>query len=132
MRQPPSLQVELDGRPGSVRAARSATAGFLRELADRGEGRLSAHTREDVELVVAELVGNACRHAPGPCRLTVVVSPGDTVAVAVEDSSPRLHRTPAGPGPPRLGLTVVTALGQGVHVLRTGAGKMVTTTVPDR
>ncbi|KQV13234.1 MULTISPECIES: ATP-binding protein [unclassified Kitasatospora] len=132
MREVPSLQIELDGRPGSVRAARVATGGFLRELADRGEGRLSAGTRGDVELVVSELVGNACLHAPGPCRLSVVVTPGVTVDVAVEDTSPQLLRAPPRPGPPGLGLAVVTALGRGLHVLRTSTGKVVATTLPDR
>ncbi|MFD0573428.1 ATP-binding protein [Kitasatospora gansuensis] len=128
----PALQVELDGRPGSVRVARAATCGFLRGLADRGEGGLSARTREDVELVVGELVGNACLHAPGPCRSRVVVTPGATVDVAVEDTSPQLLRAPPRPGPPGLGLVVVTVLGRGVHVLRTGTGKVVATTVPER
>ncbi|BFV60200.1 ATP-binding protein [Kitasatospora sp. CMC57] len=132
MRQVPSLQIELDGRPGSVRAARAATYGFLRELADRGEGRLSSGTREDVELVVSELVGNACLHAPGPCRLSVVVTPGATVDVAVEDTSPQLLQAQPPSGPPGLGLAVVAALGRGVHVLRTSTGKVVATTLPDR
>jgi hypothetical protein len=132
VRQVPSLQVELDGHSGSVGVAREAVSSFLRQLAARGEGRLSPQTREDVELVVTELVANACVHAPGPCRLSVVVTPRAAVDVAVEDTSPRLLRAPGRYGPPGFGLRVVAALGCGVHVLRTGTGKVVSTTLVDR
>ncbi|WP_354645312.1 ATP-binding protein [Kitasatospora camelliae] len=132
MRQVPALELELDGRPGSVHAARSATLRFLHEVASHDRAPLSAATRQDAVLVVSELVCNACRHAPGPCWLSVVVTPEATVDIAVEDTSPHLPRPTGRPGPAGYGLVVVTALGRGFHVVPTGTGKIVATTLHDR
>jgi two-component sensor histidine kinase len=74
---------------GSVTAAqaREAALAFLREV-DDGHAPLPDRTREDVQLVVSELVTNVLRHAPGACGLQVEMPPdGHAVRVAVWDTS---------------------------------------------
>lgn len=83
----------------------------------------------DVLLVVAELVANACRHAPGPCRLTLTLAE-ESADVAVRDTGRghlRIirHDTPAG-----YGLLIVARLTSGIHVLPSGGGKIVRASVP--
>ncbi|WTW93916.1 ATP-binding protein [Streptomycetaceae bacterium NBC_01309] len=124
---PETLVVELDGSAGSVRGARQETHRFL---ADAGRiPRIAPDTARDVLMVVGELVANACRHAPGPCRLSVEVV-SDSVDVAVQDSgSSRL-----GPArrrePPGYGLWIVARLTKGIHVLPIPGGKVVRASVP--
>lgn len=125
----PVFAVQLDGRPGSVRAAREGTRRFLRDLAHDGPG-LREETQQDAVLVVSELVSNACRHAPGRCRLTVAVGER-TVDIAVEDTS-HLPPTPRTPDPTGYGLRVVTALARSFQVEHTRSGKIVYATVVDQ
>lgn len=67
--------------------AREAALAFLHEV-DDGHAPLPDRTREDVQLVVSELVTNALRHAPGACGLQVEMPPGGhAVRVAVWDTS---------------------------------------------
>lgn len=121
-----TLALELDGTPGSVRSARRATRRFLTSKEAHG---LAEAAVLDVLMVVGELVANACRHAPGPCRLTVVVCPG-SVHVAVRDGRPvplsivRM-RPPAG-----YGLFIVARLTRGIEVLPVPGGKIVRADVP--
>ncbi|GAA2250487.1 MULTISPECIES: ATP-binding protein [Kitasatospora] len=126
----PVLALDLDGRVGSVRRARHATEQFFAELAAGAGPRFRDETRGDVLLVIAELVSNACRHAPGPCRLTVAPAADGTVEVAVEDTSRELLATASPPA--GYGLVVVTGLCRGVHVLRMPQGKIVQATVVER
>ncbi|WP_327675406.1 ATP-binding protein [Kitasatospora sp. NBC_00458] len=131
MRCVPSLDVDLDGAPGSEGLARRAAGRFLGELAGLDRGGLSPQTRRDAVLVVGELVGNACRHAPGPCRLIMAVADAG-VEIAVEDTSPELLRPAGKPGPSGYGLLVVATIGRRVHAVRTATGKIVETTVRNR
>lgn len=67
--------------------AREAALALLHEV-DDGHAPLPDRTREDVQLVVSELVTNALRHAPGACGLQVEMPPGGhAVRVAVWDTS---------------------------------------------
>ncbi|MGE7438856.1 MULTISPECIES: ATP-binding protein [Kitasatospora] len=126
----PVLALDLDGRVGSVRTARHAAERFFAELAAKAGPRFRDETRGDVLLVIAELVSNACRHAPGPCRLLVAPAGDGTIEVAVEDTSRELLATASPPA--GYGLVVVTGLCRGVHVLRTPQGKIVQATVLER
>ncbi|MGK4585476.1 ATP-binding protein [Kitasatospora sp. HPMI-4] len=126
----PVLALDLNGHVGSVRAARHATEEFFAELAAGAGPRFRVETRTDVLLVIAELVSNACRHAPGPCRLTVAPGDDGTIDVAVEDTGRELL-APASP-PAGYGLVVVTGLSRGVHVIRLPQGKIVQATVVER
>ncbi|WP_436777388.1 ATP-binding protein [Yinghuangia sp. YIM S09857] len=127
------LMLPLDGAPGSVKAAHAATRTFLdRALPGRAIGRTMA---VDALLVVAELVANACRHAPGPCRLSLRVS-RQGIDVAVEDTGPgRLlpgmdGRRPDGAGRVGYGLMIVGRLTRGIRVEPRPHGKVVRACVP--
>ncbi|MDI2125391.1 ATP-binding protein [Yinghuangia seranimata] len=136
------LVVDLDGSAGSVRAARQVAEDFLADLPKgppvapdgAAAGFVSGTTgsaRNDALLVVAELVSNACRHAPGPCRLTVECS-ADEVEVAVRDDGPDWLRLGATELHTGYGLLIVTRLTGGIHVLPSGPGKVVFAAVPLR
>ncbi|MFG2819716.1 ATP-binding protein [Kitasatospora sp. NPDC048365] len=128
----PQLSLDLDGRPGTVRTARREVEHFLDRCADRTQ--LRPQTRLDVGLVVAELLANACVHAPGPCRLVVRLS-GARVDIAVRDTSPLLPVAadrPGSPGPGGYGLLVVTRLCTDVRAVRVRGGKVVRATVVQR
>jgi two-component sensor histidine kinase len=117
---------------GSVTAAqaREAALAFLTEVGD-GRTPLPDRTRDDVQLVVSELVTNALRHAPGACGLRVEMPPdGHAVRVAVWDTSadvpvaqPRNGGRVGGHG-----LEIVEAVSRALTVqsLTAGRGKEVT------
>ncbi|MEU8134822.1 ATP-binding protein [Streptodolium elevatio] len=124
------LVVDLDGMPGSVRDARHATTEFLAGV--RVGRRLDAADAavSDVLLVVAELVANACRHAPGPCRLTVTLT-NAAAEIAVQDTAHGYLPIAGRRGRPAgYGLLIVTRLTGGIHVLPAPDGKIVRATVP--
>lgn len=123
-----TLALELDGTPGSVRSARRAARRFL--TAEESCG-LANTAVLDVLMVVGELVANACRHAPGPCRLTVVVCP-DAVHVAVRDGRPVPVSIVRMRPPSGYGLFIVARLTRGIEVLPVPGGKIVRADVPLR
>ncbi|WP_441248049.1 ATP-binding protein [Kitasatospora sp. McL0602] len=131
MSQNPTIALDLDGRVGSVRAARSEVERFLRDLDSTGGPRYRQATCRDIVLIVSELVANACRHAPGPCALVVSAS-REGVEVSVEDTSRALLRAPPPGGPGGYGLLVVARLSEAVHVVRTARGKIVQAVVAER
>ncbi|WP_371872701.1 ATP-binding protein [Streptomyces pacificus] len=116
-----------DGGPGSIAEARGFATRFLVD----GHGLdPSSETVCAVELIVSELVTNACKYAHGPCAVDIERVPSG-VEVAVWDSSPALPlaRT-ADPGRVgRHGLEIVLALCQGFTVEREAVGKRVTVRV---
>ncbi|MGF0175812.1 ATP-binding protein [Streptomyces sp. Marseille-Q5077] len=83
---------------------------------------------QDAQLIVSELLTNALRHAPGPGRLTLEVTPGAALLrITVSDTSPR---------PPELrthdarrvgghGLRLVTRLCDRLHTIALDTGKQV-------
>ncbi|WP_435271410.1 ATP-binding protein [Streptomyces sp. 1222.5] len=73
------LELWLDGARGAVTEARLATQNFAAAVGCSGE------TENDLSLVVSELVTNACRHAPGPCRMRLEAD-DESVTVEVWDS----------------------------------------------
>ncbi|MCF2533437.1 ATP-binding protein [Yinghuangia soli] len=132
-----TLVVHLDGSPGSVRAARLAAEQFLATDAPHVPDRPPAagaapggapKASVDTLMVVGELVANACRHAPGPCRLTLRCTPSGA-EITVRDGGDRqpLDRGVRAPG---YGLMIVKRLTGGVRVLSHGGGKTVQATVP--
>ncbi|MGW2557507.1 ATP-binding protein [Streptomyces sp. NPDC001635] len=62
-----------------------------REASHQFAARLGwpAEARDDLALIVSELVTNACRHAPGPCRLRLEDVCGG-IGVEVWDTNPLL------------------------------------------
>ncbi len=102
----------LDGARGSVGAALEHTRVFLRDCTPH----LDLRTAQDLELMVAELVTNAVRHAPGP--LTLTLSCDGSIEVAVTDTSPAAPtaREPDLAGGGGFGWHLITALADQVKV----------------
>jgi hypothetical protein len=124
----------LDGGSESIAAARDFCSDFLRAV-DRGAGRpVYGHARErllaDMQLVVSELVTNACKYAPGPTTLDLEIR-GASVAISLWDTGselPAIGSTgPAVVG--RHGLEIVLAVCEAVDVLPEPVGKRVVATL---
>jgi anti-sigma regulatory factor (Ser/Thr protein kinase) len=114
-----------DGSTESISAARVFARAFLDQV--RGNGvRVSDRAWSDTQLVVSELVTNACKYAPGPCALSLEVS-GPELEVTLWDSEPALPMARAAE-PGRIGqhgLEIVLALCDGFDVRREPVGKRV-------
>jgi anti-sigma regulatory factor (Ser/Thr protein kinase) len=106
-RAPRTQVIELDGDPDAPSRGRHAAT----EVLDRWG--CEADTREDLLLVVSELVTNAVVHGAEPIRVTMVRAP-ERVRIEVTDGA--AGASPHGnPRPPRnaetgRGLSVVTRL----------------------
>jgi anti-sigma regulatory factor (Ser/Thr protein kinase) len=87
--------------------------------------------RENVELVVSELVGNAVEHGGGTAELVLSLS-DDVLRVDVVDPDPRLPvmRSPAAGDDRHRGLLIVAALSSDWGTDRTEAGKSVWAELP--
>ncbi|WTX01111.1 ATP-binding protein (plasmid) [Streptomycetaceae bacterium NBC_01309] len=122
----PGLDLALSGRPGSVPAARDQLRSYLEAAALPGD------VVYDALLITTELVSNAVRHAPGPCRLVArITANGIEIAVrdTAPDSAPRTN--PAHRFPQHHGVGIVTALtGTPPDVRRADGGKVVTAVLP--
>ncbi|MFG1809672.1 ATP-binding protein [Streptomyces sp. NPDC049040] len=102
---------DFDGTTSAISAARRLTAGFLRRAKDERGVPVSDRSLDDAQLVVSELVTNAVRHAPGPCRVLLEII-GDRLRITVRDSSAALP-TILAPDPARVGrhgMEIVVAL----------------------
>ncbi|MFJ3224860.1 ATP-binding protein [Streptomyces sp. NPDC086783] len=126
-RSAPAACAAYDGDTRCIGAARRfATAYLTRVHADHGVP-VSARALSMTQLVVSELVTNACRYAPGPCRLDLRVVDG-SVEITVWDGDPTLP-TPRGPDPARIGqhgLEIVLAVCQEYDVRPGLSGKRTT------
>ncbi|MCG7204420.1 ATP-binding protein [Streptomyces arenae] len=129
MARPITAATAFEGSEG-IAQARGAARRFLADV-QAGQGlSVSGRVRAMVELVVSELVTNARKYAPGPCRLTLEVSEG-TVKVTVWDSNPALPvARRADPGRiGRHGLEIVMAVCQAFEGRRESAGKRLTAAI---
>ncbi|MFJ3805890.1 ATP-binding protein [Streptomyces sp. NPDC090073] len=119
----------LSGEGGCIAEARHLAAGFLAEVAAGGRA-VSERSLHLIQLVVSELVTNACKYAPGPVLLKLRLT-GDTVEVEVWDGDPVLPTArPADPG--RIGqhgLEIVKAIALALGAERAEGGKRVTATI---
>ncbi|MFJ9724915.1 ATP-binding protein [Streptomyces sp. NPDC101209] len=119
--------VALDGDGACIARARHLAADFLAHVqAERGV-EVSARALDLTQLVVSELVTNACKYAPGPILLHLRVT-GAVVEVVVWDSEPALP-VARGADAGRVGqhgLEIVTALAQSVDARREPSGKRIT------
>ncbi|MFG3102076.1 ATP-binding protein [Streptomyces sp. NPDC048182] len=125
-----STVVEFSGGSAMIPASRDVVRRFVARLAAAGVE--AAGTFADAaRLVVSELVTNALRHAPGPCRLELTLK-GDSVEIAVSDTGDGfptfLPRDPQRVG--RHGLEIVTRLCDEVITKPHASGKTVSALLP--
>lgn len=121
-----SMGVEFTGEPGCIAGARDLAHRFLKQLSAEWFAPLDARVRDDVLLVVSELVTNAERHSHGPF-LMELDGTAESVCVTVYDSSSTLPRF-FPPDPSRLGghgMEIVRAVSDRVSAERVPVGKRV-------
>ncbi|MFE7762488.1 ATP-binding protein [Streptomyces sp. NPDC057438] len=112
------------GDPGDIARGRALARAFLGRLQSVLDLPVSARAVGTVQLVVSELLTNACKYAPGPCLLDLEVS-GGAVRVTVWDSEPTLPVASAAE-PERVGqhgLEIVVAACESYEVRREPVGK---------
>ncbi|GAB3666722.1 hypothetical protein GCM10027589_32100 [Actinocorallia lasiicapitis] len=111
----------LDQQETPVRFARRSVAAALDQWA-------LSERRDEVELLVSELVTNAVRHGKAPIRLTLAADER-VLEIYVRDGSPDLPQPRAGDEDGGFGLTVAAALAQ-VTVQTYPGGKQIKATLP--
>ncbi|MFF5105267.1 ATP-binding protein [Streptomyces sp. NPDC000134] len=125
-----STAVDLSGGSGMIPAARDLVRAFVARLGEAGV-EVPRTFPDDARLVVSELVTNALRHAPGPCRLKLALVDGQ-VEIAVTDTGEGfptfLPRDPLRVG--RHGLEIVTRLCDEVITKPHDRGKTVYARLP--
>jgi hypothetical protein len=114
------------GEPGCIAEARSFAGQFVDQLRTEWCATIDDRTRDEVLLVVSELITNADRHSNGPYILELEGT-DTSVAVYVYDSSAALpRRFPKDPERVgRHGLEIVHVLAARVTVERVPVGKRV-------
>ncbi|GAB2768701.1 ATP-binding protein [Streptomyces bullii] len=113
-----------EGQPGDIARARDLAHAFLERLQSVHGLPVSERAMDMVQLVVSELLTNACKYAHGPCLLDLQLREG-RVEVTVWDSEPMLP-VPKAPDPGRVGqhgLEIVMAVSQSFEVHREPVGK---------
>ncbi|MFG3217306.1 ATP-binding protein [Streptomyces sp. NPDC048185] len=127
-----STVVEFRGGSAMIPASRDVVQGFVARLADAGV-RTADTFLDAARLVASELVTNALRHAPGPCRLELTLVEGG-VEIAVSDTGQDfptfLPSDPLRVG--RHGLEIVTRLCDEVITKPHTTGKTVSARLPLR
>ncbi|MEU9882562.1 ATP-binding protein [Streptomyces phaeochromogenes] len=119
-----------EGRAGDIAQGREVARGFLTRLQSVHGLPVSARAMDVVQLVVSELLTNACKYASGPCLLDLELA-GGRVEVTVWDSEPVLPVARAA-DPGRIGqhgLEIVMAVCQSFAVHREPVGKRTTAAV---
>ncbi|MET7454359.1 ATP-binding protein [Streptomyces sp. NPDC005574] len=119
-----------EGRPPDVARARDLAAAFLTRVQAEQGLPVSERALGVVQLVVSELVTNACKYAPGPSLLDLELA-GGSVQITVWDSAPVLPVARAA-DPGRVGqhgLEIVMAVCQSFEVHREPVGKRTTASV---
>lgn len=114
-----------DGGSESIAAARVLARTFVDQVRECGIP-VPERTSSEAQLVVSELVTNACKYAPGPCALSLEVR-GPVLEITLWDSEPALPMARAAE-PGRIGqhgLEIVFALCDGFDVQREPVGKRI-------
>ncbi|MFR9799247.1 ATP-binding protein [Streptomyces sp. MS06] len=131
--EPLRRAAHYSGEPGSIAEARALAARFVEQLTTEWCAAVGDRTREELLLVVSELVTNADRHSSGPYILELEGTDA-AVTVSVYDSSGalpvRFPRDPERIG--RHGLEIVGVLATEITVERVPVGKRVRAVVPLR
>ncbi|MET9443762.1 ATP-binding protein [Streptomyces sp. NPDC006610] len=119
-----------EGRSGDIAQGRALARAFLTRVQSAHGLPVSGRAMDVVQLVVSELLTNACKYAPGPCLLDLEVVEG-RVEITVWDSDPVLPVARAA-DPGRVGqhgLEIVMAVCQSFEVHREPVGKRTTAAV---
>jgi anti-sigma regulatory factor (Ser/Thr protein kinase) len=115
---------EYEGGPCDIARARDLARGFLARVQALGGLPVSERALATVQLVVSELVTNACKYAPGPCLLDLELV-GGSIQITVWDSVSVLPVARAA-DPGRVGqhgLEIVMAVCQSFELHREAVGK---------
>lgn len=115
-----------DGEPETIAAARHFATDFLTRAQALHGIPVSAKEIGAAQLIVSELVTNACKFAPGPCLMDLVIQNG-TLEITVWDTDSVLPVARAAE-PGRIGqhgLEIVLALCDGFDVRREPVGKRI-------
>ncbi len=128
--QLPLTSAAYEGRPADIAHARGLARGFLGQVQAQRGLPLSRRVMDGVQLVVSELMTNACKYAPGPCMLDLRLTEG-SISITVWDSHPVLPVAKAADlgRVGQHGLEIVMAVCQGFEVYREQAGKRTTASV---
>lgn len=116
----------FDGDSEMIGEARRFASDFLEGLRTERGRTVPRGVIGTAQLVVSELVTNACKYAPGPCLLDLVFD-GDVVEITVWDTDSTLP-VPRAAEPGRIGqhgLEIVIALCEGYDVRREPVGKRI-------
>ncbi|MFE9686560.1 ATP-binding protein [Streptomyces sp. NPDC006285] len=121
--------VALTGDSSVIARARHRAADFLVGVRMEHGLPVSARAMDLTQLVVSELVTNACKYACGPVLMDLrITGAGDLVEVVVWDSDPVLPAVRAADASRvgQHGLEIVMAVAQGFEIQREPVGKRVT------
>ncbi|MFI8949876.1 ATP-binding protein [Streptomyces sp. NPDC053750] len=118
------VSAEYEGRPGDIARGRELARRFLAQVRAVGGLAVSDRAVDVLQLVVSELLTNACKYAPGPSLVDLQLAE-DRVEVTVWDSDPVLPVAErADPGRiGRHGLEIVMAVCQSFEMHREPVGK---------
>ncbi|MEU6762711.1 ATP-binding protein [Streptomyces sp. NPDC046853] len=122
-----SVAVPLNGGDSSIAEARHLAVDFLTRARADQDVHVSARAMDLTQLVVSELVTNACKYAPGPMLMELSIVDA-TVAVTVHDSA-AARPVARSEDPLRIGghgLEIVMAVAQNFDVHPEPAGKRIT------
>ncbi|MER7665415.1 ATP-binding protein [Streptomyces sp. NPDC096193] len=122
-----------DGTSESIAAARYFATRFVAQLHDRHGVATQREAVGSLQLVVSELITNACKFAPGSTSLDLEFA-GGKLAITVSDTSTTMPVVMAA-DPGRVGqhgLEIVRALCDGFEVQREPAGKRIRVLLPLR
>ncbi|GAA2585558.1 MULTISPECIES: ATP-binding protein [Streptomyces] len=122
--EPVKVSAQYEGMPGDIARGRELARMFLARVRAAQGPPVSDRAVELVQLVVSELLTNACKYAPGPSLVDLELAE-DRVEVTVWDSEPVLPvaetADPARVG--RHGLEIVMAVCESFEVHREPVGK---------
>ncbi|MEU9269120.1 ATP-binding protein [Streptomyces sp. NPDC048251] len=121
----------LGGDDGCIADARQHALAFLDQAEADYPVSVPARTRDLTQLVVSELVTNACKYAPGPVLVELRISTR-AVDVVVWDSDPTVPAARAA-DPDRVGqhgLEIVKAVAEALVVEQRSVGKRITARIP--